>query len=82
MHAMTAEIGQFALVLALMLALAQALVPLWGAWRGDGVLMAIGRNAALLQAAFVAIAFASLAAAYLANDFSIALVARKTDEPA
>jgi len=72
---MTAEIGQFALVLALMLALAQALVPLWGAWRGDRVLMAIGRNAALLQAAFVAIAFASLAAAYLANDFSIALVA-------
>ncbi|MEO8926602.1 MAG: heme lyase CcmF/NrfE family subunit [Caulobacteraceae bacterium] len=72
---MTAEIGQFALVLALVLALAQAIVPLFGAWRGDGALMAIGRNAALLQAAFVAIAFAALAAAYLANDFSIALVA-------
>ena len=57
---MTAEIGQFALILALLLAVAQALAPLWGAWRGDLALMAIGRNAALLQAAFTAIAFASL----------------------
>ena len=42
---MTAEIGQFALVLALMLALAQAASLLLGAWRADPVLMAIGRNA-------------------------------------
>jgi cytochrome c-type biogenesis protein CcmF len=72
---MTAEIGQFALVLALMLALAQAASLLLGAWRIDPVLMAIGRNAALLQAAFVTIAFLSLAAGYVGNDFSIALVA-------
>src|SRR5665213_1637040 len=72
---MTAEIGQFALILALLLAVAQALVPLWGAWRGDLALMIIGRNAALLQAAFITIAFLSLMAAYVGNDFSIALVA-------
>ncbi len=72
---MTAEIGQFALILALVLASAQALVPLWGAWRLDSALMAIGRNAALLQAAFTAIAFLSLMAAYVGDDFSIALVA-------
>ena len=73
---MTAEIGQFALVLALMLAVAQALAPaLWGAWRADPALMAIGRHAALLQAAFVVIAFSSLVAGYVGNDFSIALVA-------
>src|SRR5471030_833897 len=72
---MTAEIGRFALVMALMLALAQAASLLLGAWRIDPVLMAIGRNAALLQAAFVTIAFLSLAAGYVGNDFSIALVA-------
>src|SRR5471030_716024 len=72
---MTAEIGQFALVLALMLAIVQALAPLVGAWRVDPVLMAVGRNAALLQGAFVIIAFASLVAGYVGNDFSIALVA-------
>jgi cytochrome c-type biogenesis protein CcmF len=72
---MTAEIGQLALILALLLALVQALAPLWGAHRADRVLMAIGRNAALFQALFVVIAFASLAAAYAANDFSVALVA-------
>lgn len=72
---MTAEIGQLALILALLLALVQALAPLWGAHRADRVLMAIGRNAALFQALFVVIAFASLAAAYAVNDFSVALVA-------
>ncbi|HEY5070516.1 MAG TPA: heme lyase CcmF/NrfE family subunit [Caulobacteraceae bacterium] len=80
---MTAEIGQLALILALLLAVLQALAPLVGAWRGDAVLMALGRNAALLQGVFVAIAFASLATAYAADDFSVALVAAhsNSDQP-
>ena len=53
---MSAEVGQFALILALLLALVQSAAPLWGAWRGDRTLMALGRAAARLQAAFVILA--------------------------
>src|SRR5215211_4666917 len=73
---MAAEVGQFALILALMLALVQALVPLWGAHRGDSTLMALGRAAAVSQAAFVVLAFGCLAISYVACDFSVALVAQ------
>jgi cytochrome c-type biogenesis protein CcmF len=72
---MLAEVGQFALILALLLALVQAAAPLWGAHRGDGVLMAVGRQAALLQGVFVSVAFASLAYLYVTCDFSVSLVA-------
>ena len=73
---MSAEVGQFALILALLLALVQSAAPLVGAWRRDGVLMAVGRQAALLQGGFVLLAFACLAYAYVTCDFSTALVAR------
>ena len=72
---MLAEVGQFALILALLLALVQAAAPLWGAHRGDGVLMAVGRQAALLQGVFVSLAFACLAYLYVTCDFSVSLVA-------
>jgi len=73
---MSAEVGQFALILALLLALVQSAAPLWGAQRGDRVLMALGRQAALLQALFVGLAFGCLAYAFLTCDFSVALVAQ------
>jgi cytochrome c-type biogenesis protein CcmF len=73
---MSAEVGQFALILALLLALVQSTAPLVGAWRRDGVLMAVGRQAALLQGGFVLLAFGCLAYAYVTCDFSTALVAR------
>src|SRR5471030_684202 len=76
---MTAEIGQLALVLAFVLAMVQSLVPLWGAARQDPALMGLGRAAALLQLLFVATAFASLAAGFMAKDFSIALVAEHSN---
>jgi cytochrome c-type biogenesis protein CcmF len=76
---MTAEIGQLALILALLLALVQAAAPLWGAWRVDPVLMAVGRSAALLQLLFVALAFGCLASAYAINDFSVLLVAEHSN---
>jgi cytochrome c-type biogenesis protein CcmF len=76
---MIAEIGQLALILALCLALAQAASLLIGAWRLDGALMSMGRTAAVLQATFIAIAFAALGAAYVTGDFSIALVAQHSN---
>ena len=48
---MSAEVGQFALILALLLAIVQCVTPFWGATRGDPVLMALGRSAAVLQGA-------------------------------
>ncbi|MEQ9812414.1 MAG: heme lyase CcmF/NrfE family subunit, partial [Azospirillaceae bacterium] len=68
---MIPELGHFALVLALVVAFLQALVPLVGAWRGHGGMMAVATPAALVQLALVAIAFAALTYAYLVSDFSV-----------
>jgi len=72
---MTPELGQLALVLALLLALAQSVLPLIGAWRGNRALVAVARPAAAGQAAFVIVAFALLVWAFLRFDFSVAYVA-------
>ena len=72
---MTPELGQLALILALFLALAQSVLPLLGAWRGNRALMAVARPAATGQAVFVALAFAILVAAFLRFDFSVQYVA-------
>ena len=71
---MIAEIGHFALMLALGVALFQFAVPLIGAQRGDVGLMRAGAPAALLQLALIAMAFASLTHAYVTSDFSVANV--------
>ena len=75
---MIAEIGHFALVLALLLALVQGTVPLWGAGRGDGALMALARPAASAQFLFIAVAFLALMQGYVVSDFSIANVAENS----
>ncbi|MGQ0752316.1 MAG: heme lyase CcmF/NrfE family subunit [Betaproteobacteria bacterium] len=72
---MVPEIGQFALVLALCVAVTQAIFPLAGAARGNGEWMALARPAALAQFAFVGIAFGCLAYTFIANDFSVLYVA-------
>ena len=72
---MIAEIGLFALGLALMLSLTQAVLPLIGAARGDAALMAFGRTAAVLVALLLTVAFLCLMQAFAAADFSVALVA-------
>src|ERR1700722_735628 len=69
------EIGQLALVLALFVAAIQATVPLYGAARGDGALIALARPAALAQFVFVATAFLALMHAYATSDFSVLNVA-------
>ena len=76
---MTAELGHFALMLALGLALVQGTLPLVGAWRGDAALMALARGAARGQSLFVTFAFGCLVAAFAANDFSVAYVAANSN---
>jgi cytochrome c-type biogenesis protein CcmF len=71
---MIAELGHYALVLALGLALVQGSVPLWGARSGDPALMAVGTSTALAQFAFVAVSFAALTWCHVASDFSLLTV--------
>jgi len=68
---MIVELGHFALVLALVLALAQSTVPFFGAMRGDDRLIAVAPYAAVTQFLFVGVAFAALVHAYVASDFSL-----------
>jgi cytochrome c-type biogenesis protein CcmF len=71
---MIAEVGHYALVLALALALVQSVVPLIGARVRDGALMAVAEPVALAQFAFVALSFIMLVACYVSSDFSVSNV--------
>jgi len=71
---MIPEIGHFALVLALLIGLVQASVPMIGARRNDPTLMGVGESTALAQFGFVAAAFAALTACYVRSDFSVLTV--------
>jgi cytochrome c-type biogenesis protein CcmF len=68
---MIAELGHYALVLALVLALIQACVPIIGARKNDPVLMAVAGPTAVAQFCFVAIAFGALMICYVRSDFSV-----------
>jgi len=76
---MVPEFGHFALILALMLALAQSVFPLLGAAQGKPVWMQVGRTAAVGQFLFIAIAFGSLVYAFVGNDFSVLYVASNSN---
>jgi len=73
------ELGHFALIVALLVALAQGLIPFVGAWRRDSALMAFARPAAYAQFALVALAFACLAWSFMTSDFSVELVAEHSN---
>ena len=68
---MIPELGQFALIVALCIALAQAVLPIAGAARGDVAWMNVARPAAQGQFVFIAIAFGCLAWSFVNNDFSV-----------
>jgi cytochrome c-type biogenesis protein CcmF len=69
------ELGHFALIVALLLALTQAILPLIGAQRGNLTLMAVARPAAQGQFVFSLLAFGCLAYSFMVNDFSVENVA-------
>ncbi|HHW4683597.1 MAG TPA: heme lyase CcmF/NrfE family subunit, partial [Xylella sp.] len=72
---MLPELGQILLILALLVALLQGLLPLIGAQRGRADWMAVARPAAYVQLGLVAGAFTVLTHAFLVNDFSVGYVA-------
>ncbi|MBN9594478.1 MAG: heme lyase CcmF/NrfE family subunit [Afipia sp.] len=71
---MIAEAGHYALVLALVLALIQSVVPVIGARLRDPRLMNVARSTALTQFAFTAASFAALTWLHVTSDFSVANV--------
>ncbi|HMM68655.1 MAG TPA: cytochrome c biogenesis protein CcsA, partial [Dokdonella sp.] len=76
---MLPELGQFALIIALMLSAVQFIVPLIGAQTGNRALIAVARPAAAGQFVFVVCAFAVLTYAFLNQDFSVAYVAQNSN---
>ncbi len=68
---MISEIGHFALILGLGVALAQTILPIWGAQCGNLALMRIGTSAAQAQFVLILIAFIALTVAYVTSDFSL-----------
>src|SRR5689334_7640684 len=76
---MIPEIGQFALVIALLLALTQSTLPLIGASRGNRAWIALAKPAGQAQFLFVALAFCCLGYSFITNDFSVLNVATNSN---
>jgi cytochrome c-type biogenesis protein CcmF len=76
---MIPEIGQFALIVALCIAITQVIVPLAGAGLGLQRWVALAVPAAFAQLLFVAIAYACLTWAFLHSDFSVLYVAQNSN---
>ncbi len=71
---MIVELGHFALVLSLAVALVQSVVPLVGADRRWSGWMAVAEPAAVTQLLLIGFSFAALTWAFVTSDFSVRLV--------
>jgi len=76
---MIPEIGHFALILALCLALIQGIVPLVGSYRKISSWVEVAAPAAIGQTLFIMISFVCLTYAFLTNDFSVGYAARQSN---
>src|SRR4030095_2543300 len=76
---MIPEIGQFALIVALLLALTQATFPLIGASRGNRAWIALAAPAGQAQFIFLTIAVSCLGYSFISNDFSVLNVATNSN---
>ncbi|MGI9422102.1 MAG: heme lyase CcmF/NrfE family subunit, partial [Hyphomicrobiaceae bacterium] len=75
---MIIELGHFALLFAVGIAIVQMVVPLYGARVGDAQLMRVSLPSAVTQFVMIAIAFAALTYAYVTSDFSVENVVRNS----
>ncbi len=76
---MLPELGQILLVTALLMAVLQTVLPLWGAHRGRATWMAVARPAAYAQLALLLGAFGVLTAVFVTQDFSVRYVAENSN---
>lgn len=70
--------GEISLIFALILSLAQSVLPMWGHYRRNPYLLACARPCAFGQFAFIAMAYILLTIAFVTSDFSIAYVAENS----
>ncbi len=68
---MIPEIGHFALIMALVIAIVQVIFPIYGSFRNHYAFMAMARPAAQAQFLFVSIAFACLTYSFIIHDYSL-----------
>ncbi len=76
---MIPEIGNFSLILALLLATIQGTLPLIGATRGIPSWIALARPVVQGQFVFVLIAFLCLGYSFVSSDFSVLNVAKNSN---
>ena len=76
---MTPEIGHFAIILALCVAIAQAFFSIAGATRGNVSWMAVSRPSAYVLFLLTAFGFCCLVVSFLTNDFSVINVASNSN---
>ena len=76
---MIPELGHFALIVALCVALVQGVLPLLGAHQQRPHWIAVARPAALAQALLMAVAFGCLTTAFVQNDFTVLYVAQQSN---
>ena len=76
---MIPELGQFALILAFCVALAQGVLPLVGAHQRRANWIAFARPAAATQALLIIVAFGCLMTSFVQNDFSVLYVAQHSN---
>ncbi len=80
---MFVELGQYAVILALIIAVLQSIIPMVGAQKGWNNWMAVAVPAAQIQFILLILSFAALTYAFVVSDFSVRLVAANsnTDKP-
>ena len=76
---MIPEIGHFALILALSVAVIQGVFPLWGSMSNKPQWVSMVKPAAYGQLFFLVISFACLTYAFITNDFSVKYVANNSN---
>ena len=76
---MIAELGHFALIIALAVAVLQSMVPMVGSFKGYSNWMRLGSSLSMGQLLFVAIAFVCLVSAFLNDDFSLKYVSQNSN---
>ncbi|MFM6992273.1 MAG: heme lyase CcmF/NrfE family subunit [Rhodoferax sp.] len=76
---MIAELGHFALVLAFVVALLQAVLPLVGVHRGNLALQRMARTLAPVQFLCLLLSFLGLTWAFIHNDFTLDYVSRQSN---
>ncbi|CAA6816009.1 MAG: Cytochrome c heme lyase subunit CcmF [uncultured Thiotrichaceae bacterium] len=71
---MIPELGQFALILAFVVALIQGVLPLYGSLHGNNNFMAVAKPAVRIQWILLVFAFAALTHSFMTDDFSVRYV--------